>query len=111
MGGASGRQVIASPPAVLQLQLVGCGCSLSLRAGDTDGGHLKSIHRQTQAIPSQPQPREHTMNTTHTTRFLSVLMALATTALMLSGIDGLAITPTADALLSQIGAEAVRLAS
>jgi len=33
------------------------------------------------------------MNTTHTTRFLSVLMALATTALMLSGIDGLAITP------------------
>jgi hypothetical protein len=51
------------------------------------------------------------MNTTHTTRFLSVLMALATTALMLSGIDGLAITPTPDALLSQIGAEAVRLAS
>jgi hypothetical protein len=38
-------------------------------------------------------------------------MALATTALMLSGIDGLAITPMPDALLSQVGAEAIRLAS
>lgn len=55
--------------------------------------------------------REHTMNTPYTSRFFSVLLALATTALMLSGIDGLAGTPTPDALLSQIGAEAVRLAS
>lgn len=51
------------------------------------------------------------MNTPYTARFFSVLLALATTALMLGGIDGLAGTPTPDALLSQIGAEAVRLAS
>jgi hypothetical protein len=111
MGGARSQQVIGSLLAVLRLQLVGHHCSLSLGAGDDLCGHLEFTHGQIQANPSEPQQREHTMNTTHTTRFLSVLMALATTALMLSGIDGLAITPMPDALLSQVGAEAIRLAS
>lgn len=51
------------------------------------------------------------MNTQLTIRLFSALFACATTALLLSGIDGLAAAPATDALLSQMNAEAVRLAS
>lgn len=51
------------------------------------------------------------MKSTLTLRLFSALFACATTALMLSGIDGLAAAPAADALFSQMNAEAVRLAS
>ncbi len=62
-------------------------------------------------IDKLPRAKEPTMNTQLTIRLFSALFACATTALLLSGIDGLAAAPATDALLSQMNAEAVRLAS